>query len=1517
MIRISCFFLIILAFLFGGIGYGQEVEPERGIKPNSSLLSGGIDDINLFNMTLNLSLPMASLPSGRGGSGFDLALKYDSHLYNLNYWSQTVPHENTFDLEVYRELSAATQYGGWNYNIDNWGLVQDSNDCDYARLSMSFPDGSRHIFHLQGHENDQGVHISYSGDGFFGIQRDGTLTQRIDSNGTVIQCALDDGWQAIQTPAWLTYYTSDGTYLKLMVYAEGPGHPENNEWHLFYPDGKHIVGKEDKGIIEIYDSNGHKTKIERIWQGPGPMSGTVSTRVTDAVGREIYLDKNITDAQESVDTWKRDAITAPGPNGPVAMYVDWELIQVGGYCPECRYKGGRKYTYSLNDIPGITPPSAEADLYRMMDFKIWVVRYIHGPYGENETVGTLGTVPPLWKTHIFGYSTGIATNNRGYGELNSVQTPSGAQYSYLRPIDTLFTPAIDIDSPTIMAATAFVSQKTILHDGASDIWAVNVDPADSMNRIVTDPNGGQTQYTYLEHFDTVGHIEFPDGSTVTREWAQNYPYNLYINSTRAYCLDPNNSNTPPCATWNNFIANPYIASEVKTLSGPSPKSVRAEYQYDKNGNLRKKKEFDWTPEIGNSLLLRETEFNYCKYVSGSCLDAKDATDNSGNDTNAYWQPVNMPAPPEPQDPNNFENDPVYQSQYASWISSPVMHPRLNEVRRRTIRNGCNVAAAVSEYVYNTKGNVIEERRWDSAKIPPGQTAPPISQELTAANAQILTRGYDSQGNLTNIYEPEIPTVNYYLANGALGQVEQGNSTDKRTFVYGWNASGTTILSKTDFDNHIITSHSYDNLGRETQVNESIVNGANQRRAQTYFDDEYKKVKTVSDLRSYSDGLLQTINHYDQLGRVVLSRQSDGTPLSDSSYSDGIKVQTIYGQTAGSGRFVVKSSPYRNLSDSTLEWSCTQYDRMGQVLAVAMFKGSVAPTDCYNSPNQTGITTTLYDADWTTVTDPASKVRRQRVDALGRLAEVVENPQGLNYNTSYAYDALDNLVQVNQNQGGQTRTFVYSSLGRLLSATNPESGTIIYQYHDSGDLWRKTDARNIWSEITYDSLHRPVSKNYSDGTSPVSYNYYLAGTAAAPNIGQLQSTSSTVASTVYSYNWHGKVAASAHGISGHPDNLMFGYDWYLNGGLKRIDYPSGRQVNYDVDDAGRTNKGYGGGTNYADMKLASNPYTSDGRLAEMKLGNNLWETRNYNTPGTPSVYRLGTGLGDGSLVQLEYNFSPDANNGNVQSQTISRQGHSWQQNFTYDGVNRLWTAQETGGFSRQYGYDQYGNRWVAGSTGLSHVDTTEPTSLSNFNSSNNRLAGLAYDAAGNQTAYGSFTLGYDAENRTKTVSGNGTGTYSYDGDGRRVKKVLGTTTTYYFYNALGQLSAEYSTEPPASVGTSYLFTDMLGSTRAITSSTGVITECYDYLSFGRMLSSSDNGRSSVGCFQSDPDAQLSNSSAPQKFTGKERDQETGLDYFGARYYSGAEGRFTCPDPVRIRANHLKNPSETGFVQLWRQ
>jgi RHS repeat-associated protein len=183
-------------------------------------------------------------------------------------------------------------------------------------------------------------------------------------------------------------------------------------------------------------------------------------------------------------------------------------------------------------------------------------------------------------------------------------------------------------------------------------------------------------------------------------------------------------------------------------------------------------------------------------------------------------------------------------------------------------------------------------------------------------------------------------------------------------------------------------------------------------------------------------------------------------------------------------------------------------------------------------------------------------------------------------------------------------------------------------------------------------------------------------------------------------------------------------------------------------------------------------------------------------------------------------------------------------------------------------------------------------LSAFNASNNRLIASGYDFAGNQTVDAqNRTFTYDAENRQITFNGTA-GQYFYDGDGRRVKKIDGTGTTVFVYNAGGQLIAEYHSDPvpPASGGggTSYLTSDHLGSTRVVTKADGTVKARYDYLPFGEELGSGIGSRT-VGMGYSAAD------STRQKFTQKERDNESGLDYFGARYYGSAQGRFTGVDP----------------------
>ncbi|RMF54607.1 MAG: hypothetical protein D6748_16235 [Calditrichaeota bacterium] len=73
---------------------------------------------------------------------------------------------------------------------------------------------------------------------------------------------------------------------------------------------------------------------------------------------------------------------------------------------------------------------------------------------------------------------------------------------------------------------------------------------------------------------------------------------------------------------------------------------------------------------------------------------------------------------------------------------------------------------------------------------------------------------------------------------------------------------------------------------------------------------------------------------------------------------------------------------------------------------------------------------------------------------------------------------------------------------------------------------------------------------------------------------------------------------------------------------------------------------------------------------------------------------------------------------------------------------------------------------------------------------------------------------------------------------------------------------------------YYLKDHLGSTRAVVNASGTVVEAHDYFPFGLLMPRR---------------TYQSGSETKEKFTGKERDSETGLDYFGARYYSPALGR----------------------------
>jgi RHS repeat-associated protein len=171
--------------------------------------------------------------------------------------------------------------------------------------------------------------------------------------------------------------------------------------------------------------------------------------------------------------------------------------------------------------------------------------------------------------------------------------------------------------------------------------------------------------------------------------------------------------------------------------------------------------------------------------------------------------------------------------------------------------------------------------------------------------------------------------------------------------------------------------------------------------------------------------------------------------------------------------------------------------------------------------------------------------------------------------------------------------------------------------------------------------------------------------------------------------------------------------------------------------------------------------------------------------------------------------------------------------------------------------------------------------------------------------GSHGYTYDGENKIAKV--DGVAAYVYNGEGQRVRKLLAENLRFVYgiggqlvaeFNGVnGALSKEYiysasglvATIEPGSNGTRYLTSDYLGSPRVDTNSSAAVVSRHDFMPFGESLGSGIGGRTTGAGFGVADGLR-------EQFTSKERDVETGLDYFASRYFASSRGRFTSADSL---------------------
>jgi RHS repeat-associated protein len=451
------------------------------------------------------------------------------------------------------------------------------------------------------------------------------------------------------------------------------------------------------------------------------------------------------------------------------------------------------------------------------------------------------------------------------------------------------------------------------------------------------------------------------------------------------------------------------------------------------------------------------------------------------------------------------------------------------------------------------------------------------------------------------------------------------------------------------------------------------------------------------------------------------------------------VDTVYDSM---GQVSQQSRPYR--TGQTQQWSTIAYDALGRITAMTAPDGSAGET-FYNEATRPSVASSS-PGETTRVRDPWGRERWGRVDASGRVVEVVEPDPNGNGSvatgglvTTYAYNTLGHLTLINQ--GSQTRSFKYDSLGRMLaqklaekSATLNDAGTYVgtgtwsdvFTYDERSNMTSETDARGVKKIYNYnDPLNRLQSvsfdtSGFGDTSNPIlaaatiTYTYRTKTTGSQlRDVTQVNSvTASGVSTESYTYDTEGRVSAMTLTLASRA-SYPFVTD-YIYDSLDRIkdviypaQYGNGsaprKIVHQDYDVASRPS-----GLTYDGQTQASSfVYDASGEIASLSIGtgpNQVNETYGYNTQ-TGTLENQTVTRGATTLLNLSYDYvGANGKRTGQLKKILNNLNPSKDRGFNYDALGRL--VQATGGpsaaplWTQTYTYDRYGNRTAVSASGFS-------------------------------------------------------------------------------------------------------------------------------------------------------------------------------------------------------------------------
>lgn len=871
-------------------------------------------------------------------------------------------------------------------------------------------------------------------------------------------------------------------------------------------------------------------------------------------------------------------------------------------------------------------------------------------------------------------------------------------------------------------------------------------------------------------------------------------------------------------------------------------------------------------------------------------------------------------------PSSNEVDSQTRENASTWIQKKSLFDGLGRISHQETLNGCSGG----DYITVDTTYDLDERVFSVSNPHCGQSTS-ASDGIIYHGTPQGSDGYDPLGRPTLVtdadevstqawsYQDDTTTYrdeagsSWSRTNDALGRLGTVVEPGGLQTTYGYDGFGNLVSTNQGGNSNLgeiprTRGFSYDSLSRLTaSSNPETGNISFSYDAHSNLQYKTDAIGTVS---KYS---------YDALNRVIEKDYSDGTRSEWYGY-DG---KDEGGNSLGSPFNTNAVGRLSHTSDNIHIASNLGYDAMGRLT----LKNDCLESDCSYSDNQSA----TYDlaGNLTSLTYPDGRVVNQTWDGVGRLLTVSDaTPGGSNgtylnvtqywpngaVNGSTYGNGLSQNLAINsrlQPTGSVANWTNLSLLNRQVAYTNSGSNGCT-QAANNGNVYSRID--NLQPGNTeyfcYDILNRLTSAYRTDNA----YNHS------------------------YSYDSFGNMSLQ--------DNL------------------SNSAVKYESDPAGtnRLLRSHDGGTTWNDLV-----YDASGALTQSSDGINPTNTYQHNAMGQLLSIDGGTDsylydawdqrafkwTGNGTTDYIYFNGQPIADkdqNGNW-TDYIYANGQKIARTTSSEGFLQVSGNAGSGGYWQYYNTNGLQGYFIQPGDRLSwrqYSSTTADGGILIQTNSGGNSAWTLYDSNGVVSNQSGTTNAWEYrtadlsqfEGQEVTVLAVGlelgtSGTASIDFADMALLSTDGTVRTVFngqsigltpwtWNNGMPNGAGVFTTTAPAgsslltdeTAGTHYYIDDHLGSTQMELSSGGWPVWSGQFTPFGQEIVSGQVLSATLGNPQPGDGTTMH-----YKFTGKERDSESGLDYFGARYYASNVGRWVSPDwsgaPVPVAYANLANPQSLNL------